>query len=77
MTNVNELVGTRSHHLIQAAKDPWEFCLQRHIHLTVEVLPEVHNTIADTLTREYGSWNNWRMDAIISKRSTGNGVQYG
>ena len=62
LSHINKKGGTKSRQLVEATKNLWEHCLSKNIILTAEYLPGVQNTIADTLSRRYTDWSDWKLN---------------
>ena len=62
---VNKMGGTRSPILVQLAKELWEWCLQRRIHVRAQHLPGKLNFNADFLSRHLRDRSDWILDQEI------------
>ena len=59
---INKMGGTRSPMLIQLAKDLWQWCLKRGIHLRAEHLSGELNITADFLSRHLRDRTDWVLN---------------
>ena len=62
LAHINKKGGTRSRQLVDATKNLWEHCLKKGITLTAEYLPGIQNTVADSLSRHYVDWSDWKLE---------------
>ena len=69
---INKMGGTKSPILVQLAKDLWQWCIQREIHLKAQHLPGKLNFTADFLSRHLRDRSDWILDmelfSMINRR---------
>ena len=58
---INKMGGTKSLALASLAKNLWEWCLERHIILEAQHIPEVLNVDADRESRVLPDNNDWQL----------------
>ena len=58
---VNKQGGNKCMTLNDIAIEIWDICRQRNIHLSASHIPGVHNTLADTASREFHDSGEWML----------------
>ena len=65
MSYVNRMGETKSSILLQLAKNLWQWCIHKGIHLTAQHIPGKLNFTADFMSRHLRDRSDWILDAEI------------
>ena len=62
---INNLGGIVYKELVDLAKSPWMWCLERNIHIITQHLSGVQNVIADVESRTMIDQSDWQLNPVI------------